>query len=271
MTEHAPTRLGSDGLPALEMNDFTQQKHFFLDRYISIFTSGMRAKWARLVYIDLFAGPGVCWLKQARTEIDGSPLLALRARHGFTKYYFNDREKAFVDALRERAKRFPDRDAEFLNEDCNAAAKMIGRKLPTDSLCLAFIDPFSWEIAFESLAALTAQRRVDLIITFHSGNIKRAACYDPAKLTDFFGTPEWKTQYDSAQRSGTRRGTRTLLDCYESRLRTLGYLHVNDKEGIKNSRGTRQYHLILASKHERGKEFWEKVSDRNRGGQRRLL
>jgi len=260
---------GIDGLPVLVVGQQALDKHFFIERYMNIFTTGMKGKWSKLVYIDLFAGPGKCALASSADEQDGSPLLALKTKYPFTDYFFNDREPLFAEALEARCAAFTGGVVTVLKDDCNAAATLIARSIPPGSLCLAFVDPFNWEIKFESLADLTRQHHVDLIITFHSANIKRAADYNPAGLQEFFGDPRWKAQYDVARAS--RQGTRALLDCYESSLRGVGYPHVRDQVCIKNSRGIPLYRLVLASKHPRAPEFWDKISARDRGGQGHLF
>lgn len=271
MTPAARHIPGSDGLPALEVGEWAREKHFYLARYLSIFAAGMKAKWPERVYIDLFAGPGRCRLKGTDVEILGSPLLAIETKYGFTRYFFNDQDPTFVEALKTRVAGCGGRRITFLNQECNSAARTIAQSLPENSLCLAFVDPFRWEITFDSLATLTQGRRMDLVITFHSGSIKRAAHSGPAALHDFFGGPDWKAEYDRSRKSGRKEGTRILLDCYESKLQSIGYQHYRDYVLVKNSRGTPLYHLVLASKHPRGQEFWDKVSDRDRDGQIRLL
>jgi three-Cys-motif partner protein len=263
--------LGSDGLPVLETGEWAREKHFYLGRYMSIFAAGMKAKWGQRIYIDLFAGPGICRLRGTDIEIPGSPLLALETKFGFTGYFLNDQDPAFVEALKRRASRYEGRQITFLNQECNSAVRSIASALPVNSLSLAFIDPFKWHITFDSLAALTRGRRMDLVITFHSGSIKRAVNSEPTALDEFFGSSTWKAEYAKSRRSGRREGTRILLDCYESTLEGIGYLHHRDYVLVKNSRGTPLYHLVLASKHPRGLEFWDKVSERDRDGQIRLL
>ncbi len=239
-----PHATGSDGLPLLIVGQQALDKHFFLGRYMEIFTIAMKAKWPERIYIDLFAGPGKCCLEGNVNEEYGSPLLALNTKYGFTRYFFNDREPVFAEALKTRCATYGDVSVTVLNEDCNAAAALVGGLLPPNAVCLTFVDPFNWEIRFDSLATLTSERAMDLVITFHSGNIKRAADYDPAALQDFFGDKQWKDRYDSARVSGTRQGTRVLLDCYESSLRRIGYPHIRDQIGINRLTG----HASLSSR-----------------------
>ena len=263
--------VGRDGLPALKVGLWTLDKHFYLGRYMYIFATGMKAKWSERVYVDLFSGPGRCQLEDTTDEVPGSPLLALDTKYGFTRYFFNDQNPAFVEALKGRVSKYQGVQITLFNQDCNSAARTIAQALPKNSLDMAFIDPFNWEVRFDSLAALTEGRRMDLVITFHSGSIKRAADSGPAALHDFFGGTTWKAEYDKSRRSGTREGTRVLLDCYESNLRKIGYPYFRDYVLMRNSQGTPLYHLIFATKNRRGQDFWDKVSGRDRKGQIRLL
>lgn len=70
--------LGSDGLPVRESGTWVEDKLYYLERYLKIFSVGMKNKWGgRLYYVDLFAGPGRCRIRGTHREIDGSPLVAL--------------------------------------------------------------------------------------------------------------------------------------------------------------------------------------------------
>lgn len=262
---------GADGLPVLRAGLWTLDKHFHLRRYMSIFTTGMKRLWAERVYVDLLAGPGICRLEDTNQEVPGSPLLALDTRFGFTQYFFNDADPAFREALASRCRQSRDSRIHLLNQDCNVAARTIRSMLPERSLDLAFIDPFSWEIRFDSIVELTRGRRMDLVITFHSGSIKRAADYEPEALHDFFGGRSWKDEYDRSRRTGRREGTRVLLDSYEANLRRVGYRYLRDYVLVRNSQGTPLYHLLFATRHRRGQHFWDEVSSRDRRGQIRLL
>lgn len=263
--------VGTDGLLARKLGPWARDKLFYVARYIDIFNSGMQRKWPTRVYIDMFSGPGIV-LIGGREELTGSPLLALQSPVPFTHLFLNDVEPLAIQALQARcgAGSYGER-VHFSTLDCNDAASEIRRNLPGRSLDLAFIDPTNWQIAFRTIAQLTAGRRMDLIITFHVGGMKRAAEYAPANLDAFFGTPEWRRAYEASLRAGKREGSRILLDCYEQQLRSIGYLWVVDDVRITNRRHVGLYHLVFASKSERGEDFWQKITDRSAGGQLRLI
>ena len=63
---------------------------------------------------------------------------------------------------------------------------------------------------------------------------------------------------------------RVLLDAYTNELKTIGYNYIRDRVMVANSRNLTLYYLMFASKHERGADFWDKVTDRKQSGQFRM-
>jgi three-Cys-motif partner protein len=181
-------------------------------------------------------------------------------------------QPAVIRALQARAQsKSPITKAEYMALDCNEAATQIRQRLPANSLDLAFIDPTNWQLEFETIRRLTEGRRMDLIITFQVGGMKRAAEYAPAKLDLFFGGADWRAAYEASPKEGHREGSRTLLNCYEAQLHGIGYEWVVDDVRITNTKHIGLYHLVFASKNPRGEDFWQKITDRSAGGQLRLF
>jgi three-Cys-motif partner protein len=261
--------LASDGLLAWRTGRWAREKVGYLSRYIQIFNTGMRKKWRERVYIDLFSSAGR--LLAGGEEVEGSALIALRSPIPFTRCFFNDLEPQAVEALTKRAAQIGGPSAVFFSEDCNSVIPRIRALLPSPSLDLAFIDPSNWQITLESIAALTGNRRMDLVITFHVGGMKRAVASEPQSLDAFFGTTHWRQAYQQSLSAGRREGSRILLDCYEEQLRKLGYTWVVDDVRITNSRHVGLYHLVFASKSARGEDFWKKITARSPAGQERLF
>jgi three-Cys-motif partner protein len=262
---------GSDGYQALEIGPWAKEKLSYIQSYCEIFNSGMKNKWPVRTYIDVFSGPGRCIVEDTGEEIDGSPLIALQCKVPFTHYFFNDINVDSIQSLKNRSTSFSSANIELFNSDCNDVIRQLKSKLPPSSLDFCFIDPLNWEIAFDSLSFLTAGRNMDLAITFHSGNMKRVVDDYPDVLNDFFGDDEWQFECKSAMAKGQVRRGRTLLDAYEKRLRKLSYVVIHDFTLIKNTTGVPLYHLVFASKHPRGKDFWNKISQRTSTGQRRMV
>jgi len=67
--------MGIDGLPVRSSGAWALEKLYYLRCYLDIFSVGMKNKWGgRLYYVDLFAGPGRCRVRDSEEELDGPRL-----------------------------------------------------------------------------------------------------------------------------------------------------------------------------------------------------
>lgn len=264
----------SDGLLARPLPEWSREKLFYIDRYLDILCTAMRSYW-RLAYADLLAGPGMCADPADLVEQSGSALLAVR-RPQFQRLFLNDIDPSAVAALRSRVAGEPASRVRVTQLDCNIAVSdardfMFPDAGRSRTLGLAVIDPTAFQMSFESIERLTHDVKMDLIIVVMTGYIRRfisTAEYQRA-LDRFFGTSEWRNLVDE-RNAGEPITYRRLLDLYEQQLATLGYKHVNDDARMLNSKGSTIYHLVFASKHPRGADFFDKISRRTYSGQRRF-
>jgi len=98
------TIFGADGRVVRDSGKWAEEKLYYLGRYLKIMSVGMSKKWAgKLYYVDLFAGPGRCQIRETRKEIDGSPLIALLG-FNFNKYFFFEGKPGLPSALEERVR-----------------------------------------------------------------------------------------------------------------------------------------------------------------------
>lgn len=264
---------GSDGELVREVGAWSEEKLFYVERYVDIFTEGMKNRWPRRVYIDLFSGPGKCVIEGTSREIPGSPLIALK--YGFTDALLNDKDPRATASLKRRTAEFPAIKSLVTTEDCNTAARMAPSALQLDqpgTLALAVVDPTAFQISLASLEELTRGRRVDLIVTLMTGYLKRflAEPAFPKDLDSFFGGPDWQGLVD-LRRSGGKITFGALLDLYASKLRAIGYAYVDHDINLLNSNEQTIYHLVFASKNDRGLDFFRKISGRRFSGQQKLL
>jgi three-Cys-motif partner protein len=260
----------SDGKPGILVGPWAKEKLHYIKNYCDIFNNGMKNQWDTRSYIDLFSGPGVCVLQNSNEEIKGSPLLTFDSKTTFTNYYFNDMDSETIEILKTRIAINNKQSIEYFNNDCNTVIDELLQKLPSNSLDFCFIDPFNWEIQFDSIRKLTNKRRMDLAITFHVGNMKRAlATALPQDLIDFFPDTSWQRDYKLAVEQELSH-SRILLDAYENGLRSLGYKAIKDYNLMANTKNVPLYHLIFASKNNRGADFWDKIAARSETGQIRM-
>jgi three-Cys-motif partner protein len=257
---------GDDGLPARDVGGWEDRKSYYVDRYAHLFAQGMKKKWDRRAYVELFAGPGRCWNRETGQFTDGSPIRSLSAP--FTDYVFVDRDREAAAALNERARRLGHSPL-VIQDDCNAAIDQVIAAIPPQALTLAFVDPTNWQVQFETVRKLATARRVDLLFTFMHGSMKRVEKSDPAALTTFFGTPAWKKRLGGA----SWEVLDGLASLYNEQLAPLGYqASYSRREIVKVGKNVPLYALILFSRHQRGVEFWEKtLSGPTEDGQQQMF
>jgi len=233
----------------------------------------MKGKWSDRIYVDLFSGPGLCLDQTTGEEFEGSPLQALQCATPFTELIFNDVNDSFIDALKIRQRRmFPDADVRYHNLECNPAAQKIGAEIPRGALVLTFVDPWTYEVSFKSIAKLTRGSSTDLIVTFHTTAIKRNAHQQIQAVDEFLGDESWRDRYWNARGDPSNPPTHVLLETFQNNLRDrLGYRFFGKPMVIRNTTGSPMYYVVFASHHSRGLDFWEKSLLKMPSGQRTLF
>jgi three-Cys-motif partner protein len=279
-----------DGLPMRSSGPWVAEKLDYLNRYIDIFETSMYSRpWRRRHYIDLFAGPGKCFVPKTKAVHLGSPLLALTTAHPFTDYFFVDLDHDRIAALQERcsASSVHDRVRYSVGDSNVVVQQIVDHILNIDreriagkwsSLNLAFLDPDGLELRWETVATLAKPYTMDLIIHYPQGGLNRymARAYkaDAETVVDFFfGGTEWRQIY---KEHGNDH--RLLMDHYKEKLQGLGYQEVlrddevGDEPLMRNAeKRAPLYRLLFASKHPLGHDFWRAVTRRNVYGQKRLF
>lgn len=262
---------GDDGLPARQVGIWSKDKLHFLARYLDAFTTSMRKKWKALHYIDGFAGPGRCKIKESGEFRDGSPIIAARTRYPFTRLHLCDKDRSCIDALSARIAALGLSDStEFRCGDANVEIPKIVESIPQrDTLSLAFLDPTGLHLHFDTLAAI-ATRQVDLILFFPDRidalrNWERYYYVDSNSNLDRVLGPDcdWRTALRSAP---NHQHPEILRKLYEQQLEKLEYLH-RDYQRISFEQRP-YYILIFCSKHPLGAELWRKTTQKHADGQR---
>jgi three-Cys-motif partner protein len=273
----------ADGLQTRDSGPWVAEKLYYLSRYIDVFETSMRKKWANRAYIDLFCGPGKCKDRDTGRIYLGSPLIALNAKYPFSHYHFVDSDEGAIDALKRRCSASPMYPRiQFKIGDANAVAPSLVRDLlPMQSLNLAFLDPEGLELRWRTVATLANLERLDLIIHYPQVGLNRVM---PDALTrhgntmvdSFFGDEDWRPIFKAHAQGEQAFLHRQLMDHYKSRLASLGYTETlrDDEAGLepamKNEKGP-LYRLIFASKHQLGMHFWGKITRKDVHGQRRFF
>ncbi len=265
-----------DLLPVRECGPWTENKLYFWSKYVDITTTAMvgNSKWkGGLVYVDLFAGPGVCKVRGIGRRLPGSPLIAAHAPKPFTRIIAVEIEPENVRALRTRLRSTAAADsARVLSGDCNAIIDQVAAEIPSGALTLAFVDLPGFDAHFETLRRLALARRVDFLILFADSidlvrNLGKYASEQGSKVDQMFGPGcDWRAALGRLQDQTPAKVRELFEGLYQKQIRTqLGYKGLRT-EPITGPHGP-LYRLIYASKDERGLDFWDKTVSKDRGGQ----
>ena len=152
-----------DGLPTRDSGYWAKTKLYNWNRYIDITTSAMvgHARWpAGLVYVDLFAGPGVCFIRTTKERMPGSPIIAAHAPKPFRKILLCEKDEETARACESRMSASPAKDIyQMFVGDCNDQVSAIVKEIPKGALTLAFVDPTGLHAEIATIKKLASASR----------------------------------------------------------------------------------------------------------------
>ncbi|MDJ0864375.1 MAG: three-Cys-motif partner protein TcmP [Gammaproteobacteria bacterium] len=246
-----------------------EDKHRLLLHYASLFLRSMRHKWEILVYLDLFAGPGLCHVRDTTRFYRSSPTAILTIPERFDRYIFCEAESGHADALRQRVARdAPDRHVAVLSGDANALVYEALAKTPTATrshrvLSFCFLDPFQPKnLSFKTIARL-ADRYMDFLVLIPSGmdanrNEHNYTRESNTTLDDFLGNSAWRDRWSGARNRG-QTFEKFVVEEFSRAMTTLDYID----PGLENTAVVRSqdknlllYRLALYSRNKLGAKFW---------------
>lgn len=264
------TYVEDDGLDCPEIGGWAVDKYRMLGLYASLFSTGMKMKWEKRIYVDLYAGSGHGKLENSGRIVRGSPLIALTVRDPFDKYIFCEEDHEKLKALEARARKIaPTADIVFISGDCNAKMDEILREIPTGSvghgvLSLCFVDPFNLVgVRFETLKRL-ASRYVDFLclLALHMDANRNYARYiedDAEQVDQFLGLSDWREKWHVAKWDGLKF-PKFLAQEFSERMASIEYLpEYAMKEVRSDEKNLPLYHLALFSRSRLAFQYWDQV------------
>lgn len=281
---------GSDGLSVQCVGPWVEDKYFFLEKYLNASCEARRkfADQNNAVFIDLFAGPGRCIIKNEKREIDSGGIRAFKRDEApFNEYFYFDISSVNTKALEKRMN-----SKSKCNVRCGDSNSLINELVETLSqkpyrYHFAFIDPFGPDgLKFETLRNLAKLNRMDMLLHFPIGSIKRNLRTwlknKDTILDDFLGTHEWRKEIEGLS---SDKIFKVLIDIYTKQLRSIGYpdeglrMASSDRDiytglpsvPVRNTKDVELYVLILASKHYLAQKIWNSVIKINPQGQKELF
>jgi three-Cys-motif partner protein len=264
-------KVEADGLPYNDVGVWTEAKHRLVGYYAALFSAGMKDKWKKRIYIELYAGAGYSRIRGTERIIAGSPIQALGLKVPFDKYIFCEQNPAKLEALRVRVRRHapPSADVAFIPEDCDSNVSQISAAIPQHSknhkvLSLCFVDPNDIGIRFSTLQTL-ALKYVDYVVllALYMDALRAEQQYikNPSKIDQLLGTYSWLDRWKIAKQKGAEF-PRFLAEEFAASMATMKYIpppFYSMRKIFLYEKNIPLYAVGLFSRHPLAYELWDKA------------
>jgi len=260
----------SDDSPYNDVGSWTEEKHRLVAYYAALFSAGMRDKWEKRVYIELYAGAGYSRIRDTERVIAGSPIQALTLRVPFDKYIFCEQDPEKLEALRARVKRHaPSADVSFIPGNCDDKVEEIFDAIPPHSanhkvLSLCFVDPNDIGIKFSTIQIL-ARKFVDFVVllALYMDALRAEQHYvkNPAKIDQLLGKSLWRDRWRAAKQNGAEF-PRFLAEEFTASMAEMKYIpppFYSMRKVFFYEKNYPLYAVGMFSRHPRAYTFWEQA------------
>ena len=265
-------RLEDDGLLTPTVGRWAVDKYARVWMYCQIFSTGMKAKWDRRVYIDLFAGAGRAKIKGTGDIVPGSPVLALKVREPFDKYIFCDVDPANIATLRSRVDEIaPEADVDYVIGDVNSTVSKIVSSIPRHTsgrsvLSFCFADPYSLALRFQTIEKLADGRAMDFLVVLALGmdanrNLSRYIRTESRKIEEYLANLDWRDSWERARRGG-EKFMHFMAREYARSMERIDYIPASPERMYpvrSDLRNLPLYYLAFFSQHPLAYAFWDEV------------
>jgi three-Cys-motif partner protein len=157
--------------------------------------------------LDLFAGTGLNWSLTREQEIDGSPVIVLKAGDPKAiEVIVAENDSRAFPVLRSRLTPYGARAVPF-EADANEVIDQMFARVPVRAPAFAFLDPEGSELDWRTVVSIADHKRghspykIEQLILFPTDmGFVRLAPDHPEKVTRIFGHDEWRAIYDKRRR-----------------------------------------------------------------------
>ena len=271
---------------------WTQQKLDILKGYLNAYTTALKDRPFRLIYVDAFAGEGF-WRPGSEYSpndygefgeiLKGSATIALEIQDKpFDKFLFIEKDLDRIVSLNKLARQFrrQGREIQVLNEDANAVLPQFCSTMEPYDRAVIFLDPFSTEVSWTTVAAVAGSDKIDCWILFPLGAIARNMPIQnqpSPQLAEQFdrvfgGNEYWQGLYsESAQQplplfaeaplQERPHGSDLIAARYRQRLESVFHRIAPTSRTLRNSRGVALFELFFGATNPRGAPIAVEIAD----------
>ncbi len=255
-----------DGLHIPDVGPWTEDKFDLIRLYCQIFSSAMKNKWTR-VYIDLYAGSGLCRIEGRDQVLLGSPLIALSVDVSFDRYIFCESDPVRFSALKARVeKNYTKHDTRLIAGKFEEHIEEICSAIPSKSLALCFVDPFDCDFDIDNLKTISkCARGVDFLclLALQMDAKRNIQNYlkPGSKIDRMIGNTTWRARWND--RSNLHEDfAKFLAREFARSMSEVGYLETplhQMREVKTHDKNVPLYYLAMFSKDQMAFKLWAQV------------
>ena len=148
---------------------WTLEKLDILRRYLDAYTTALKNRNFRLIYVDAFAGEGYYEPKSAsfdedysefRELVKGSAAIALDADNKpFDELVFIESDPDRIRSLEQMVAEHPEREIKIIQGDANVEIPTFCENMQTRDRAVVFLDPFGTEVSWDTVATIAQTRK----------------------------------------------------------------------------------------------------------------
>lgn len=249
-----------------DLGPWTEDKFDLIRLYCQLFSSAMKNKWTR-VYVDLYAGSGLCRIRGRNQVLLGSPLIALSVDAPFERYIFCENDPERFSALKTRVeKNYSQYDARLIPGNFEENIDKICLAIPSKSLVLCFVDPFDCDFDIDNLKRISkCAHGVDFLclLALHMDAKRNVPHYlqPDSKIDKMIGNTSWRSRW--SQRSDIHEDfAKFLAREFAQSMSNIGYMETplhQMREVRTHDTNVPLYYLALFSKNPTAFKLWAQV------------
>lgn len=248
-------------------------------RAYSTIMSGQR--YLHHVYIDAFAGSGTHLSRSTGDFVSGSPINALNVEPPFEEYFFIDKNKDTIKALRNEVGERPNVNIHEGDSNSLLMQTVYPQVQYEDyrrALCL--LDPYGLDLRWEVIQEASRMKTIEIFLNFPIMDMNRNILLtDTTKMDDsqitrmdaFWGDSSWRPIMYATQEHlfGTEEikigANDKIAAAFRERLKKVaGFEHVPEPVVMRNRRRAMLYYLFFASQNATGAKIANDIFEKYR-------
>ena len=274
--------------PTAYGGSWTEKKLEILERYLDAYSTALKNKPFKLIYIDAFAGKGYVEIQEEEAEnsILGSAAIAANIRDKpFDKLVFIEKNLNRCRELKKLSQAHSNRDIHIANSDANDYL----RNLRQDwNYCrgVLFLDPFATQVQWSTIETIAHFNALDTLILFPTHAVMRMLPKSKKpddissrwadRLTTVFGDESWRNLYQPSLQGNLfgeveyerAPGVGGLISIYKDNLKRLfGNRFLTESVPLKTETGSPLFEVLFCVGNPRGidpakriiKHIWDHI------------